>query len=313
MWFKNIQLFRLPTFDEAALETFEATLARAALHPCAPSDPRRLGWMPPLSDGAFVHAVNRQWLIALGIEEKLLPAAVVRQMANERAQTIEASEGRRVGRKELRDLRELLAAELLPRAFACRRTTFAWIDPLHGWLVIDAGSQPKAEELVEHLLKTVDGFSVELPTPTRTPASAMTAWMAAGEAPAGFTIDQDIELRSPENALVRYTRHSLEGKEIGQHIAEGKIVTRLGMTWNDRISFILDEKLRIKRLSFLDILKEENDGLADNEAERFDLDFTLMAGELARLFDDLLAALGGEADNLSGKSATRVKERVADA
>lgn len=296
MWFKNLQLFRLPAFDDRALETIEAALARAALHPCAPSDLRRLGWVPPLAGGAFVHAVNRQWLIALGIEEKLLPSTVIRQMANERAQTIETTEGRRVSRKELRDLRESLVIELLPRAFACRHTISAWIDPLHGWLVVDTGSQPKAEELAECLLKTADGFSIALPAPLRTPASAMTAWMAAGEAPVGFTIDQDIELRSPENALVRYTRHSLEGKEIGHHIAEGKIVTRLGMTWNDRISFILDEKLRIKRLSFLDILKEENDGLADNEAERFDLDFTLMTGELARLFDDLLAALGGEAD-----------------
>ena len=296
MWFKNLQLYRLPAFDDNMLEAVEASLACATLQPCAPSEPRRLGWTPPSSSGALIHVVNRQWLIALGIEEKLLPASVIRQMAGDRAQAIEAAEGRRIGRKELRDLRESLTTELLPRAFACRRTTFAWIDPLHGWLVVDAGAQPKAEELVEYLLKTAEGFPIAPLKTVRTAVSAMTAWMASGEAPAGFTIDQDIELRSPENALVRYTRHSLEGKEIAQHIGEGKIVTRLGMTWNDRISFILDEKLRIKRLSFLDILKEENDGLADNEAERFDLDFTLMTGELAHLFDDLVAALDGEAD-----------------
>ena len=68
------------------------------------------------------------------------------------------------------------------------------------------------------------------------------------------------------------------------------------MTWNDRISFILDDKLQIKRLAFLDILKEENESLAENEAERLDLDFTLMSGELARLLDDLVEALGGEQD-----------------
>ena len=66
------------------------------------------------------------------------------------------------------------------------------------------------------------------------------------------------------------------------------------MTWNDRISFVLDDNLQIKRLAFLDILKEQADGQADNEDERFDLDFTLMSGEVAQLLDDLLAALGGE-------------------
>ena len=55
-----------PAFDDRALETIEAALTRAALHPCALSDLRRLGWVPPLAGGAFVHAVNRQWLIALG-------------------------------------------------------------------------------------------------------------------------------------------------------------------------------------------------------------------------------------------------------
>jgi recombination associated protein RdgC len=78
------------------------------------------------------------------------------------------------------------------------------------------------------------------------------------------------------------------------HIAGGKVVTRLGMTWNDRISFVLDDKLQLKRLAFLDILKESTEGQAENEEERFDLDFALMTGELARLIDDLLAALGGE-------------------
>jgi recombination associated protein RdgC len=94
---------------------------------------------------------------------------------------------------------------------------------------------------------------------------------------------------------VRYANHSLEGEEIRQHIAAGKIVTRLAMTWNDRISFVLNDLLQIKRLAFLDLLKEQAEGQGEDEDERFDIDFTLMTGEVAQLLDDLLAALGGEA------------------
>ena len=71
-------------------------------------------------------------------------------------------------------------------------------------------------------------------------------------------------------------------------------MTRLAMTWNDRISFVLNDNLQLKRISFLDILKEQADAQAENEDERFELDFTLMTGEIARLLDDLLEALGGE-------------------
>jgi len=66
------------------------------------------------------------------------------------------------------------------------------------------------------------------------------------------------------------------------------------MTWNDRISFVLNDQLQIKRLAFLDILKEQAEGQGENADERFDIDFTLMTGEVARLLDDLVTALGGE-------------------
>jgi recombination associated protein RdgC len=73
--------------------------------------------------------------------------------------------------------------------------------------------------------------------------------------------------------------------------------TRLGLTWNDRISFVLTEKLLIKRVEFLDIDKDsapqqsqENEQRAAQE--QFEIDFMLMAGELNQLLADLGQALG---------------------
>lgn len=294
MWFRNLQLYRLPKNWSTEVEQLEADLSALPLQACSASDLQSIGWIAPCADGALVHAVNKQWLLALGVEQKLLPTSVVKQFANERARTIEETEGRRVGRKEMRDLRESITAELLPRAFVRRRTTFGWIDPVNGWLIIDAASPAKAEEFLEHLRKSVAGLPAKLLQVTQSPSSAMTGWMAEGDAPSPFTLDQDLELRSAEKATVRYVKHTLEGEEIRQHIADGKVVTRLALTWADRISFLLNENLQIKRLSFLDILKEQADGQAENEDERFDIDFTLMTGEVARLLDDLLEALGGE-------------------
>lgn len=294
MWFRNLQLYRMPKDWASNTSQLEEQLSALALQPCSANDAQSIGWVSPSGGGTLVHAVNRQWLLALGVEQKLLPTAVVRQFADERARTIEENEGRRVGRKEMRELRESMTSELLPRAFIRRRTTFGWIDPLNGWLVIDAATPAKAEEFLEHLHKSVDGLPARLLKVTQSPSAAMTGWVADGQPPSEFTLDQDLELRSAENAAVRYVKHTLEGDEIRQHIATGKVVTRLALTWGERISFVLDEKFQIKRLCFLDILKEEADSQAENEDERFDLDFTLMAGELVRLLDDLLNALGGE-------------------
>ena len=114
--------------------------------------------------------------------------------------------------------------------------------------------------------------------------------------PDHFSVDQDLELRQSgdSRATVRYVNHPLEGREIRDHIAGGKTVTRLGMTWNNRISFVLTEQLQVKRVNFLDIRKEETQSQADDAEEQFDIDFALMTGELAALLADLVKALGGE-------------------
>ncbi len=97
-----------------------------------------------------------------------------------------------------------------------------------------------------------------------------------------------------EKAAVRYVRHPLEGEDIKSHLSGGKLPTRLALTWNDRVSFVLTEKLEIKRLTFLDLLREEAEQSVENAAEQFDADFALMTGELARFLPQLVDALGGE-------------------
>jgi recombination associated protein RdgC len=81
---------------------------------------------------------------------------------------------------------------------------------------------------------------------------------------------------------------------VRRHIAAGKQCTRLAMTWSDRVSFVLTESLAVKRVAPLDVLKENADSTMQNDDERFDGDFALMTGELAKLIADLVQALGGE-------------------
>ena len=255
------------------------------------------GWIPPRGDEQLVYSINHQWLIALGVEQKLLPASVVRQTAKERAAKLEAKVGRKLGRKELRDLKEDTLGELLPRAFSRYRATFAWIDPVAGWLVVDAASPKKLEEVVESLRRSLDEFPV---TPLKTqvsPAAAMTEWLLAADGPSGFSVDQDCELRSQldEKSTVRYARHPLDIQEIRNHIAQGKQPSRLALTWQDRASFVLTDKLEVKRLVFLDTVKPEAGADQDSQEEQLDADFALMTGQLGHFLPDLVDALGGEA------------------
>jgi recombination associated protein RdgC len=297
MWFKNIFIYRLPADCAITADTLQEKLALKPLQPCSGLDKQSRGWISCRGDDRLVHTANGQILFALGVEQKLLPASIINRFAKERVADIEAQQGYKVGRRELKDIKEAVTEELLPKAFALLRTTYAWLDPVNGRLIIDAASIARAEELLEFLNKTLTDLPVKPLHTELSPVAAMTDWLAGENAPAGFTIDRELELRATgeSRATVRYANHALEGEEILAHIAAGKRATRLGLTWNSRISFILTEQLQIKRLDFLDIIKEESTALADSADEMFDLDFTLMSGELNRMLTDLTEALGGEA------------------
>jgi recombination associated protein RdgC len=299
MWFRNLQIYRLGddwNWDAARLGE---RLARAAFQPCGGFDMQSRGWVPPRGEeGELLVSVNRQWLIALGVEQKLLPGSVIRQYTQSRLDELENKQGFKPGRAQARDMREQVTAELMPRALVTRRLVYVWIDPINHWLVIDAASPAKAELVLEHLKLTLDDLPLKLLRTRSAPGTAMTGWLAGNEAPAGFSIDRDCELRAAgeEKATVRYVRHTLDGKEIGGHIAAGKAVTRLALTWHDRISFVLTEQLQVKRLAFLDVLKDEAEKQADGGDDLFEANFVLMSGELAPLMADLVAALDGEAE-----------------
>lgn len=296
MWFRNLLVYRLHADSKLTLDSLDDKLAADSLQPCGGYQMETRGWVPPRSGGRHVHALERQWLIALGVNQKLLPGSVVNQTVKERAEELAAKQDHPVGRKQMRDIRERTLKELMPRALTRRSTLRAWIDPVNHWLVVDTAAEKKAEELLETLRKADAGVATKRLDTQQSPSAAMTQWLAGGDAPKGFTIDRDLELRAADEAraTIRYVNHPLEGREIRDHIAAGKVATRLGLTWKDRISFVLTAEFQLKRIVFLDVLRQETDDRAEDADEQFDVDFALMTGEFSGLLADLARVLGGE-------------------
>ena len=296
MWFKNLIVYRLPDGWSMPLVELESRLSNRPLQPCNSFEMFSRGWVHSSSAQRYVHTTNGQHLIALGVEQKLLPSSIIKQVAVERAEELAQQQGFPVGRRQMRELKEKVTEELRARALSRRRITRAWIDSTNGWFIVDAAGGARADELVETLRDTLGSLPVQFMETQLVPHSSMGAWLALGDAPLRFTLDHDLELQTADKtkATVRYVRHPLEGKEIQEHVAGGKYVTRLGLTWNDRISFVLTDKLQVKRVEFLEIAKDksENEGLAPEE--QFDIDFLLMSGELSQMLSDLREALGGE-------------------
>jgi recombination associated protein RdgC len=296
MLFKNLVFSRLPADWSVSAPDLEERLATRTLKPCGPFDMSSRGWVTVTHGGRLLHTVNGHHMIALGTDEKLLPGSIVRQVAQERADIQAKEQGFPVGRKQMRDLRARVADELRARALTRRRVTRAWLDPASGWFAVDASSLPRAEMVVETLGDTLGSFAPVAIETARSPQAAMASWLLQGEAPAQFSIDDDLELQSADKtkAIIRYTRHPLDGKEIRAHLTAGKYPTRLGLTWRDRVSFVLTEKLQVKRVAFLEMSKDDTQADEVDPAEQFDIDFAVMGGELTQLLKDLAGVLGGD-------------------
>ncbi len=295
MWFKNITLFQFSNPFRISAESLEEKLAGRSARKCGPLEMSAIGWGSPLPEGsAHVLSVEGGLLIAARKSEKILPATVVREALEERIAEIEASEARDVRNKEKQRLRDEITVELLPRAFTKSRTTYALIDPENGWLLIDTASRPRAEELTVLLRETLGSLEITNPETEHSPAGAMSRWLFNSTPPAGFTLDDECEIRESDEpgGTIRCKNIDITQGAVRKHLENRAQVVKLALSWNDRLSFVLDNEYtlrRIKPLEVIDNLREENDDI-DAEA-LFMADLILFQAEIRGLIQRLLEVL----------------------
>lgn len=297
MWFRNLQVFRLPANWDVSADKLTEKLQKEAFAPATSAEEMSVGWVAPLAEvEQLVYPIGKHLLLTLREEKKLLPARVISQVVKQRVDKIEESEGFKPGRKQVKELKEEVREELLPRAFSLANDVRVWIDPKGGWLVIDTGSANKAGDVFGLLARAIEGFPARALRVAKPVGGTLTGWLAQGEAVAGLTVDQDAELKGRDGkSQIRYANESMALEDVARHIKAGKQCARLALTWNDRVSFVLTDKLEIKRLQALDVISEgQSDGKSDDAIGRFESDMTLMTSEVTKMLVDLVDALGGE-------------------
>ncbi|OOG79195.1 recombination-associated protein RdgC [Hydrogenophaga sp. A37] len=297
---KNATIYRIASsLHLLSLENMGDCLQKAAFVPCGATQDKAVGWVEPRGEahGALVELIAGQRILKLMIETKAVPGSLVRTTAQAAADQIEAETSRRPGKKQMKELREDALLELLPNAFARQAAVWIWIDLNAGLLVIGSTSRHQIDETVTALVSTFGHLQLQLLQTKVTPQSAMTNWLSAEDPEHawvdGFSIERECELRSAdeEKSVIRFTRHSLGGEQVRKHITEGKLPTRLALSWEGRVGFVLTESMQLKKITFLEGVL--NDRPEDGESS-FDTDVALTTGELGKLIPALVEALGGE-------------------
>lgn len=300
-FFKSAIIYRIsnPMSLMAQLATIEQQLLPFKFTPCGSQDTARTGWVPATAfSQTLAHQANGQYLLTVQRQEKILPGPVIKQELNARIAKLESEQGRKLKKTEKDSLKDEVLQSLLPRAFTKDSRTQLWIDITSGLIVVDASSARKAEDALALLRKSLGSLPV-IPLTIENPVElTMTEWVRSGNAPSGFAIGDAAELKAilADGGIARVKKQDLVSDEIKTHIEAGKLITKLALDWQQRVTFTLTDDAILTRLKFCDELIDQNDDIDHEDVlARFDADFTLMTGELSALIKQLVTALGGEA------------------
>jgi recombination associated protein RdgC len=310
MFFRNLTCFRFPEGITARFANLSADLAMHALRPCGPLELTTRGWVSPYGRdaGAMVTTVGDCHLMALGGEDKILPTAVLNQHIAEKVEEIERSRRitghpdrfKPVGPRERRKLKDDALTELLPRALARPSRLAGYVDLKRGWVVVDTSSRKAAEGFVSALRNALGSFPATSLEPEESPRALMTEWLLgclddSTDLPKGWSFGDECELKDPADngAIARCRRQDLTANEVGEHLSAGKQATSLALTLQERMRFVLDETLTVRKFKLLDIAVEQLDqGDRESAAAELDARFALLSGEVGQLLDAIETTFG---------------------
>ena len=294
MFFRNLTFFRFPaTHDFTQLD---ALLPEAALKPVGPLELSSAGFVSPFGRGeeALSHRIGDAIWLTVGSENKILPGSVVNDLLAQKVAEIEDKEGRKLGGKARKRLKDDLLHELLPRAFVKSSRTDALLDLEHGFLAVDSSSRKSAEAVASEIRRALGSFPAIPPNAEVAPRSILTGWIAGEPLPDGLTLGEECELKDAMDggAVVKAQNQELQSDEIAKHLEAGKQVTKLALVLDDHVSFVLGEDLVVRKLKFLEGAVDQLESTErDDLRAELDARFALLSGEVRRLFLVLESAL----------------------
>ncbi|OOF40268.1 recombination-associated protein RdgC [Rodentibacter mrazii] len=298
MWFKNLMSYRLTKPLEWERNQLQTQLESCQFHPCGAQDQSKFGWGYPLRDSDLLYfSVGNHILLVAKKEEKILPENVVKRELDERIESLEQKENRKLKKVEKQTLKDDVVMNLLPRAFSKNQHTALWIDTENQLIHVDSASSKRAEDALALLRKSLGSLPVVPLAFANEPSIVMTNWITQDSLPHWLIALEEAELRgSQEDSVIRCKKQPLENDEILALLQEGKkVVSKLALEWEDTLTFVFHEDCTLKRLKFADTVREKNDDILQEDfAQRFDADFVLMTGILSKLTENLLDEFGGE-------------------
>ena len=308
MWFKQIQLFQLADSANISVNNLLEKLKVFAFRPCLPSISSSTGWVSPVdsedANSPLIRSINGYTMVCLQIEEKILPASVIRHELAKKIHKIEKEEDRKVRHSEKLTLKDELIMTLLPRAFSKFIKLYAYIDPKNHRIIFGTANAKRAEQFISFFNKTLTDNVCSIEINKISPI--MTHWLKNQDYPTSFSIEKSCVLQDPaqQGRVIRCQQQDLFTISVQSLIKDGCEVKQLAVNWQDRVNFVVSDDLSLKSIKFQEeILFQAKEMEAETKEQLFDADFLIMTDIISLVLNDLLAVFTANSAEPLAKTA----------
>lgn len=296
MNFRNAKIYQY-TGDTLDVAHLADVLSQHPVTELTEQQPFSFGWMPPLKQDGAPAALevcfndNRAIVLLCRESYRSLPAAVINEEVAKRAAIVEKNENRHIGRRERAEIREAVYFELLPKAFIKHRDTAVML--FDDWVVVDACSAARAEEVLEQLRSALGSLPI-VPVVANAPMGAVfTPWLTQEVAlPDWCRFGTDLHLEGREDDKVKFSGFDFDDiEQLEPHIGAGKTVCLIGLETAEA-AFTIDDKMTLRKVRLSDVLLDAMEEIqGESEGAIIAVSYTIVASMLlatiARL-DNLL-------------------------
>jgi recombination associated protein RdgC len=293
--FRNLRFYRVTSPWPESEEELSEILSKNAFSPCGSFSERSAGWeaLGNNEDDPLCRRLNGADLLQLRTQSRLLPAAAIKEVLEDRVDEYRTRMAQEPSRADLRQLKEETRNKLLPQALVKSERNRACFIHSESLLVIDVATITKAEWVIDQLRACFDQFYCTPLTFNNSPADLLHR-IFMGESTLGFSLGRECRMQeiSDSKSVVTWRDFELSDHSIRQHVVEGMKLTHLGVGFDEVMNCVISDEGIISKVKFIEGEAVDNWGTEDPMA-KLDADFVLLTGAVRRLVEDLKKLLGG--------------------
>ena len=290
IFFKNAIVYECSN-TEVLNNISNELLQKIIFKPCGSIDTVKGGFISPVDNpDELMLNVQGQILLKYKTEQKILPDPVIKQAHIEKINKQEEALSRKLSKAEKATLKDEVLIELIPRAFSKYNYYWLWIDTQNKRIIVDCSSFKQAEDILAMLRKELGALALTPLSIDKPLEQVMTTWVKEKLKFQPFILGDQAELKDPleGNGIINCKNQEITSDEMRVHFDSGKWITKLKISDERGVNYIVNSDLTFKRIKFDASILDENEDISSEEFDkRLEADFFLMSKTLSNSINDI--------------------------